>query len=181
MRCTAVAYLVVAFIGTDTNGGKSLGPRLLMPLLPLLTVAAVMRIAEYFHGARLDRAVAMAGSALILCAVLIHTLGTLPAYYIRNQQDARAVLVAAAAPERIIVADDPFTAQLLFPLYYRKIILLAETVEAGEQIGQMLTDHQVITALVVSRAPGPLTLSPLRFESSELAGRMTIQRWRKRY
>ena len=181
LACTAVAYLVVAFIGTDTNGGKSLGPRLLMPLLPLLTVAAVMRIAEYFHGARLDRAVAMAGSALILCAVLIHTLGTLPAYYVRNQQDARAVLVAAGAPERIIVADDPFTAQLLFPLYYRKIILLAETVEAGEQIGQLLTEHQVITALVVSREPGPLTLSPLRFESSELAGRMTIQRWRKRY
>ncbi len=178
---TAVTYVIVAFIGTDTNGGKSLGPRLLMPLLPFLTVAAVMRIAEYFRGARMERAVAIAGSGLILCSIVIHVFGTLPAYHFRNHQDARAVLVIAAAPERIIIADDPFTAQLLFPLYYRKIILLAETVEAGERIGQMLSDHQVITALVVSREPGPLTLSPLRFESSERAGRMMIQRWRKRY
>ena len=173
--------MIVAFIGTDTNGGKSLGPRLLMPLLPFLTVAAVMRIAEYFRGARMERAVAIAGSGLILCSVVMHVFGTLPAYHFRNHQDARAVLVIAAAPERIIIADDPFTAQLLFPLYYRKIILLAETVEAGERIGQMLSDHQVVTALVVSREPGPLTLSPLRFESSERAGRMMIQRWRKRY
>ena len=31
---TAAAYLVVAFAGVDTTGGKGLGPRLLLPLLP---------------------------------------------------------------------------------------------------------------------------------------------------
>ena len=178
---TALAYVIVAFIGTDTSGGKSLGPRLLMPLLPFLTVAAVMRIAEYARGARLDRAVAVAGGGLVLCSVVIHMFGTLPAYRVRNRQDARTVQVANAAPERIIIADDPFTAQLLFPLYYRKIILLAETIEEGERLGQMLSDQQVITALIVSREPGPLTLPPLRYESTERAGRMMIQRWRKRY
>ena len=140
-----------------------------------------MRIAEYARGTRLDRAVAVAGGGLVLCGIVIHMLGTLPAYRVRNHQDSRTVLVASAAPERIIIADDPFTAQLLFPLYYRKIILLAETVEAGERLGQMLSDHQVITALIVSREPSPLTLPPLRYESTERAGRMMIQRWRKRY
>jgi hypothetical protein len=178
---TTLAYLAVAFIGTDTSGGKSLGPRLLMPLMPLLAVAAVMRIGEYFRGNRLDRAVAMTGAVLVVLAVLIHTLGTFPAYRIRNRQDAKAVLVAGAAPERVIVADDPFTAQLLFPLYYRKIILLADTVAEGNRIGQLLTDQRIASVLVVSREPGTVTLLPLRFESSELAGRITIERWRRRY
>jgi hypothetical protein len=178
---TALAFLAVAFIGTDTSGGKSLGPRLLMPLVPLLAVAAVMRIAEYFRGNRLDRAVAVTGALLVVLAVLIHTLGTFPAYRIRNRQDAKAVLVAGAAPERVIVADDPFTAQLLFPLYYRKIILLAETADEGNRIGHLLSEQRIASALVVSREPGTVTLLPLRFESSELAGRITIERWRKRY
>jgi hypothetical protein len=178
---TAVTYLVVAFIGADTNGGKSLGPRLLMPLLPLLAVAAVLRIAEYARSGTIERGVAAAGAALIVLAVIFHTLSAIPAYYDRNQDDAKAVLMAAAAPERIVVADDPFTAQLLFPLYYRKIILLAETADAGARLGQVLSDQRTISVLVASRDPGPLTLPPLRFESSYLAGRMVIQRWRRQY
>ena len=140
-----------------------------------------MRIAEYFRGNRLDRAVAITGAGMVVIAILIHALGTFPAYRIRNRQDAKAVLVANAAPERVIVADDPFTAQLLFPLYYRKIILLADTAEEGNRIGQLLSDQRIASALVVSREPGAVTLLPLRFESSELAGRITIERWRKRY
>ena len=35
---TALIYLLIAFAGVDTSGGKSLGPRLLLPLHPLLSV-----------------------------------------------------------------------------------------------------------------------------------------------
>ena len=46
----------------------------------------------------------------------MHLLGTIPAYVERNRGDAEAVVAVARSPERIVVADDPFTAQLLFLL-----------------------------------------------------------------
>ena len=47
---------LIAFAGVDTSGGKSLGPRLLLPLLPLLSVSAVMVIAAYLRSSsRVDR------------------------------------------------------------------------------------------------------------------------------
>src|SRR5687768_1321064 len=118
---TTAAYLVIAFAGVDTTGGKSLGPRLLLPLLPLLTVPAIMRIAAYVRASgSIERWVGGAGVALAAMTLVIHGYGTTVAYYARNQHDASAVLTLAAARERIVVADDPYTAQLLFPLYYRK-------------------------------------------------------------
>jgi hypothetical protein len=177
---TAVAYLVVAFMGADTDGGKSLGPRLLMPLLPLLAAAAVMRIAEYLRGGVIERGVGAAGAVLIALGVAFHALGTVPAYYGRNREDASAVLAVAASPERVVVADDPFTAQLLFPLYYSKIILLADSADAGERLGRMLADQRVSGAVAVSRHPQPaLMLPPLRLERSESVGRMVLQHWRR--
>ena len=40
----AAAYLVIALAGVDTTGGKSLGPRLLLPLVPLLAASALLAI-----------------------------------------------------------------------------------------------------------------------------------------
>jgi len=178
---TTVAYLVVAFAGVDTSGGKSLGPRLLLPLLPLLTVSAIMAIASYLRsGGAVDRAVGWVGVSLVPVAAGIHLFGTIPAYKQRNADDSSAVLAAAASPERIVVADDMFTAQLLFPLYDRKIILLADTVELGQRLGTLLADRRLSGALLVSRNPDPaVALPPLRVERSDQRGRMVIQYWRR--
>jgi hypothetical protein len=79
-----------------------------------------------------------------------------------------------------VVADDPFTAQLLFPLYYSKIILLADSADAGERLGRMLADQRVSGAVAVSRHPQPaLVLPPLSLERSEPVGRMVLQHWRR--
>ena len=63
---TALMYLVIAFAGVDTSGGKSLGPRLLLPLLPLLSVSAIVTMASYLDSpAAVDRAVGWMGVALV--------------------------------------------------------------------------------------------------------------------
>lgn len=177
----AAAYVLLAFVGVDTTGGKSLGPRLLLPLLPLLAVAAVGSIVSYLRAeTRVERLAGRLGVALVAIAVTIHLGGTVRAYHQRNRDDASAVLAVAAAPDRIVVADDPFTAQLLFPLYYRKIILLADSPELGTKLGTLILDQRLPGAILVSRHPeSPVTLAPLRPGRRESRGRMSIQEWRR--
>jgi hypothetical protein len=175
---TALIYLLIAFAGVDTSGGKSLGPRLLLPLHPLLSVSAVLVIATYLgSSAAIDRAVGWVGVSLVVTAVAIHLGGTIPAYRQRNADDAAAVLAAAASPERIVVADDMFTAQLLFPLYNHKIVLLADTSESGARLGELLAAGRA-GALLVSRNSTPaVSLPPLRVRRTDVRGRMVLQEW----
>ena len=92
---TAVCYLALAFAGVDTSGGKSLGPRLLLPLLPLLAAVAVWTIAAHWRTRRVDdRLVAGCGAALVLMSAVMHLAGTVPAYVARNADDAAAVKAA---------------------------------------------------------------------------------------
>ena len=176
---TSVLFVAVAFAMTKTTGGKSLGPRLLLPLLPLLAVAALVRIAEYLKSdARIERLMGIAGVALVVIGAIIHVAGTVPAYYVRNRDDSSAVLTALRSPARVVVADDMFTAQLLFPLYYRKIILLADTYELRARLGTRLADEKVPEALLISRRPEPgMRLSPLKIRQSDSVGRFIIQYW----
>lgn len=178
-QLTTAAYLGVAFVGVDTTGGKSLGPRLLLPLVPLLTVAAVIRTGEYLRQhTRTDRAVGGIGALLMIAAVVFHLGGTLRAYYDRNSDDSSSVLAVSGSPERVVVADDPFTAQLLFPLYYRKIILLADSPALGARLGTLLAAQRVPSAILVSRQIEPrVSLAPLRVVRIERRGRMVLQYW----
>jgi hypothetical protein len=176
---TLAGYLAIAFAGVDTTGGKGLGPRLLLPLLPVLTVAAIPRVQAY-----LMSPVASAGWAgriglvLVGMSLVAHTYGTTYAYYARNRDDGAVVRAVAESRERIVIADDPFTAQLLLPLYYRKIVLLADSPQAAEALGSTLTAHRVPGALLVSRSPDrPLTIPGLRSGRSEQVGRMSITQW----
>ena len=178
---TTAAFLVLAFAGVDTSGGKSLGPRLLLPLLPLLTVSAVVTIVSYIRApGTVERLLGLAGATLVAIAVAIQIGGAIPAYRQRNADDASAVLAAAESPERIVVADDMYTAQLLFPLYDRKIIFLADTTDRGRKLGRLLTEGRFGGALLVSRNPEPaVNLAPLRVERTEQKGRMVLQVWRQ--
>jgi hypothetical protein len=67
---------------------------------------------------------------------------------------------------------------LLFPLYNRKIIMLADTVEAGGRLGALLAQRR-LDALLLSRNVEPtIALPPLRLERTDLKGRMVVQIYR---
>jgi hypothetical protein len=173
------AYLLLAFAGVDTTGGKGLGPRLLLPLLPVLTVAAVIRMRAYLAGHTFaDRMAGGAGVLLLVMTLVMHCYATTLAYYWRNRDDSSVVLAVAASPERIVVADEVHTAQLLFALYYHKIIFLADSPERAQAMGSLLTSARLSGALLVSRSVEPtLTLPGLRVKRSEQIGRMSITHW----
>jgi hypothetical protein len=178
---TAAAYLAIAIAGVDTTGGKSLGPRLLLPLVPLLAASALLAIEAYLRApAAIDKYVGVAGVALFLMAVAIHALGAIPAYVARNRIDAKALRSVVDSGERIVVADDEFTAQLLLPLYYRKILLLADTPEGAQRLGTRLAGEHLASLLVVTRSSDtPIDLAPFTKRRSELHGRMTLQFWER--
>jgi hypothetical protein len=178
---TAAAYLLIAFAGIDTTGGKALGPRLLLPLLPLLAVSAVLAIGAYFRApSPVDRAIGTTGLGLIAMALVIHAFGCIPAYYSRNRDDFRGLQAVVATGERVIVADDEFTAQLLLPLYYRRILLLADTPEGSRRLGARLASQRLGSLLVVTRwSDTPIDLAPYRKRKTERRGRMTLQFWER--
>ena len=177
--CTAAAYLILAFAGVDTTGGKGLGPRLLLPLVPLLTAAALFRIREYLRGdAAADRWAGRIGVLLIAMLCVMHTYAATRAYHARNQEDAAVIDAVSGSAERIVVADELHTAQLLFPLYYRKIIFLADSPPAGDALATMLSQHRLPGVLVVSRSLQPgLVLPGMRKKATDQIGRMSITHW----
>ncbi len=176
---TTATYLVLAYVGVDTTGGKSLGPRLLLPLFPLLTVASIESIRDYLRApGRTDRWIGYVGALLVAMTVVIHAGGTIPAYVARNRDDGVAIRTVASSLERIVVSDDMFTAQLLMPLYFRKIVLLADTPELAARLGAKMDEQRVSGVMLVARGETPrVTLAPLRLVESDLKGRFVIQHW----
>jgi hypothetical protein len=82
--------------------------------------------------------------------------------------------------QRIVVADDEFTAQLLLPLYYRRILLLADTPEQSRRLGELLAAERLTSLLVVTRwSDTPVDFAPFRKRRTERHGRMTLQFWER--
>jgi len=177
---TTAIYLLVAYVGTDTHGGKSLGPRLLLPLLPLLVVAAIMRISSYLRSTLVaDRAVGLIGVTLVALSMTMHVFGTLPAYHRRNLDDSGALVALASSRVRVVVADDDATAQLLMPLYRRKVIFLADSPDLMTALGTAMVDQRIPEVVVVSRQPQPAVLEGLHIDHAESRGRMLLQYYRR--
>ena len=176
-----VSYVVLAFAGVDTSGGKSLGPRLLLPLLPLLVAASWRNVADFLASARPgERVAGMCGIALTMLALGIHLGAAIPAYVVRSNEDASAMRTIRSSPERVIVSDDMYTAQQILPMYYNRVILLAETPPAGHEIGLALERERIPGALMVSRNPDlPTGLPPLHLVETVQRGRFYIQYWRR--
>jgi hypothetical protein len=175
---TGAVYVALAFGGADTTGGKGLGPRLLLPLFPMLTVAAIAAIREYLRAAvPLERWIGGLGVLLVAAALCIHALGAVPAYVARNRDDGSAMMAVKASPERIVVSDDMFTAQLLMPLYFRKVILLADTPVMAADLANRIDASHIGSVLLVARDRPAIGLAPLRRESVEQRGRFVIERW----
>ncbi len=178
---TLASYLVLAWLGVDTTGGKALGPRLLLPLLPLVAASAVVSIRGYLSsGLPLNRIIGACGAVLIGASLVIHLGSTLPAWVERTREDAQRLAAIVASDQRILVADDMYTAQQLLQLYYRRIILLADGFERGAQLGTVLDRQHVPSVLVVSRRVTPRTLlPPLQAVWTSAQYRYLIQIWRR--
>ena len=85
----------------------------------------------------------------------------------------------AASRVRVVVADDDATAQLLMPLYRRKVIFLADTPVLMTDLGKAMVDQRIPEVVVVSRQLQPPALEGLYVDHAETRGRMLLQYYRR--
>jgi hypothetical protein len=177
-----VAYFLLALLGTDTIGGKSFGPRLLLPLAPILAVAAWLAITEYLRAPSwIDRWTGRAGLALVGVAFAIHLGAAIPAYARRSDFDGATVKALRDSAAPIVVSDDPAAAQLVLPLYFQKVMFLADTQSLADELAAALSRQQFVHFAVVSRrAPEARFDMPGYHKiSSTDVGRMTVEEWHR--
>ena len=99
---------------------------------------------------------------------------------VRTSQEADRLGAIANAEQRVLVADDMFTAQQLLPLSYRRIILLADNDRQATALGAALDREKIPSVLLVSRHLNPgIELPPLKAVWTSARYRFLIQVWRR--
>jgi hypothetical protein len=63
------------------------------------------------------------------------------------------------------------------PLYFRKVILLADTPVMAADLANRIDASHIGSVLLVARDRPAIGLAPLRRESVEQRGRFVIERW----
>jgi hypothetical protein len=176
---TAACYLLLAFAGLGTVGGKSFGPRLLFPLLPLLTVAAVQSIAAWAGRIRtsgVDGTVGAIGITLVGVAVMMQIGVALPAWTVRNRLDYQLIAHVDAANDPVVVLDHPSTVQMTARFYFDRAVFLATTEQTAAELAGLLSRAHVRSMSVVVR--GPLVgYPPFSLLEHVKEGRSFRQRW----
>jgi hypothetical protein len=178
---TAIAF-VAAIITADTAGGKSLGPRHLLPLVPLLTVAAWQAIMAYHdtgRHSRVHRLIGLSGFGLVVVSIALQLACMVPPYARQNRGDQAAMQAIRRSPERVLVADDAVAAQLAMPLYFKKVLFLADSPPLTSDLSGLLHQARVPAVLLISRRRGRevTSLAPYRLVESTDYGRLVVERW----
>jgi hypothetical protein len=178
---TAACYLALAFLGLNTIGGKSFGPRLLFPLLPLLTVAAVESGVAWAARARASRTEGLVGAialALVATSAVMQFGVALPAWAARNRSDYRTIARVLESTDNVVVIDHPSGLQMTAPFYFDRVVLLAPTRQAAEELSRRLLAARVGFFTVASRFERPVvTFEPYTLAREARDGRLAVQRW----
>jgi hypothetical protein len=180
---TCGAYVVLAVAGLNTVGGKSFGPRLLFPMLPLLTVAAVQSVCAWltrFRESRLDGTVGAIGVVLVAVSIVMQFGVALPAWAARNRSDYRTIQGVSNASDKVVVVDHASAVQMAAPFYFERVVFLTTSQQAADDLGRRLSSAHVMSFTVLSRGEEPLLAFPPYRKVSEVRdGRLVLQSWRR--
>jgi hypothetical protein len=178
---TALGYAICLLLALNTASGKSLGPRLLLPLLPLLVVTAVETLVSYRERGRTSRIAAIAwgfGLMLIAGSAVMQIGVAVRAYTAYVRAKAPAIAYLAASRERVLIIDNPFTISAVAPFYDTRTVLLGSP-QTAPLLAERLRTAGERSFLVVSRdANSGLTFPGWTPATPAVAGgAMVVQRW----
>ena len=176
---TSTGYLVGVLASLSMTGGASLGPRLLLPILPLLCHAACEGLWSYRQATtRAGRPIWVLGLLLLAGSVAIQVGVAMRAYITFNHDEHRAVERLRASSDPVIVIDSPFTMSVTEPVYLTRQVMMADTPAKAARLSVLLQRQSVPTFRLVSRElTQPFDFAPYRLVSVERFPVTTIQQW----
>ncbi len=178
VTCAGFAAGVLAFLTTD--GGPGYGPRLLLPVLPLLCISACEGLWSYRRAVAIPfcRGIWVVGLALFGGSLVMQFGVGMRTFAMFNRTEAAAVQWLESSDERVIVLDSALTVSVVEPVYRSKQVLLADSQRQTETLAGVLARAAVPSFLLVSREPiQQFTFPSYRLDQSLKFGHTTIARW----
>ena len=178
---TSVCYMAVVAVTINTEGGKPAGPRLVISLWPLLSVAAILTWRRYAALARNSwpaRVTALAGLVLIAGSLTMEMSAVRRARATRNVEDAEAARLGESIGDRVIVLETMFEIDLAGPMYFDRAVMLA-TPRQRRDLSARLAAAGVERFTYVGKPPidHPPEYGEYRLGEEWRPGQYLIQRW----
>jgi hypothetical protein len=179
----SASFVLVAVMTTNTSGGKPLGPRLLLPIWPLLAAIAWQGVRGHALAwrRRLSHGILAAGGMALVLAGFTINLGTLMPLYRAAEADALgATRYLAGTTEEVIVIGSPFAIDPVIAVYPTRSVMLVSSKEDARELAGRLHDGRVRRFLFVRRNDREDLAAefPSFAVSEELPfGRWVVQRW----
>jgi hypothetical protein len=179
--CAAYGLGLIAAV--SLSGGASFGPRLVLPIVPMLAMAACEGISSYRLSLIGPPAIAAwsLGALLLVASIAVQVACGAWPYVTFNRAERLAVRQLREAPEQVVVLDSAFTLSVAEPVYHSKQVLRADNEIRGAQLAQLLAKTNVHSFLLVSReATQIVDFAPFHIAAVYRFPKTTIQRWELR-
>jgi len=182
-RCSIsaiAAFVLVALAFVSMDGGAQLGPRLLLPIVPLFAIAAWEGLAGYRNSAVLpERLIGVIGLMLLIGSVLMQVGVGGRAYYRLNAEGRTAIDLLALSTEPVVLIDSVFTMSATIHEYGRRPILLVNSQPFAEQCARQLQRESVDAFVYISRENGARRRFPgFHLSSSRATPVTTFEYWK---
>lgn len=176
-------YLLLMFAVINTAGGKSLGPRLLLPVIALLTVVSWEVIVRWCEAGRRRMTDGILGILLVslaICSVLIQVGSTIPALVGWSRGTVAALEEVRRGDPPVVIVTSTFVMQLVAPDYFSRTYFFVSSPAAAEDLAGRLAKAGINHFAVASRDEDPAMQYPgYVLAQSRRAARVTVQLWRR--
>jgi hypothetical protein len=177
---SAGMYLAGMLLLVNTTGGASLGPRLLIPILPLIVVAAWEGLESYRTARRRGVEFGMVwlvGVLLLVGSAAMQAGVAARAYIAFNASERQAVGWLKESSDPIVV-DSTFTVSVAAPVYDQRLVFLAQDHFQASELARTLAARGFRSLLLVSRERQQrLGFQPFRLAGTRRTRQTVVQRW----
>jgi hypothetical protein len=150
----SAVFVLIAFLTTNTTGGKLPGPRLLMPVWIILAAVAwqvVRGHASEWNRAAVHKVLTVGGVALAIVGIVVNAGLLMPVYRAVEASGFEATRYVARAPEEAIVLGSPFAIDPVVAVYPDRTIMLASSPADADDIGRRFTEGRIRRFLFIRR------------------------------
>ena len=180
---TSGLYVLFMFPVLNTAGGKTLGPRPLLPVIVLLAVVSwevLVRWAEAGRRRVPAAALALSLACLLACSIVNQAGGTIPALAGWSRDTVSALEAVRRGNPPAVIVTSTFLMQLVAPDYFDRMYFFVGSQADASDLAGRLAGADINHFAVAARPEDPLFQFPgYALADSQPGGRVTVQLWRR--